>query len=107
MGGIIMLNYIAIILGLLSWGTLFYAIVKRECLTREKLSKLRLQAWILCAISIYTPSIILSAWVKEENITNLLDCTFGYHFGASVLLGVTVMLTIVSVILCRKNKGEK
>ncbi len=98
------MNCLAIILGLISWGTLIYAILKRKHLSIEKINILRLRAWILCAISIYIPSIILSSWAKNEYISSILDCTFGYHFGASVLLAITIVLTIISFVVSKIKK---
>ena len=97
------MNILAIVLGLITWSSLIYSIVKRKYLTQEKVNKLRLQAWISCTISIYIPSIILSNWAKNEYVSSLLDCTFGYHFGASILLAVTVIMTILSFVLCRQS----
>lgn len=98
-----MLQIIALLLGLISWGLMICSIIRRKKITKENRYVLYVLSWIFCAITTYMPSLCLYIEREAEDYSAVIDTVGGYYFAATIALAVTAGLTIISVLLNRKK----
>lgn len=97
-----MLQILALILGLCSWGILIWGIIKREKYTKNDMYELYFRSWFCCAGALYIPSLCQFFEFKTEDYDGLIDCTVTYHLLSTILLFITIILTILSIQLQKK-----
>ena len=97
---------IALVMGILSWVILLYCIIRHSHLDELKLTKLQVFSWTLCSIALYCPYVTLKQERAVEDIAALIDTVTPYHFCASVLLCVTLILSFTIFFLNRKKNTK-
>ena len=96
-----MLQIMALLFGLASWTILLFSIAKRKQRSKSNLYQMYLVSWMLCTFSIYIPLLCQYASYAKRDYDSVIDCTSTYFLAASVLLGVSLMLTVISLLLSR------
>lgn len=99
-----MLQTVALILGFFSWALLGYRIVANKKLDRSKVFKVQSISWTLCAVALYIPSLAQFLEFKENDISAMLDCVSAYHLASFVLLLVNLILSVISVLMIKREK---
>lgn len=99
-----MLQILALILGLSSWGLLIYRIIANKKFDRAKVFKFQSISWVVCAVALYIPSLAQFLEFKENDISAILDCVSAYHMASFILLFVSLVLSIISVLMIKKEK---
>lgn len=95
-----MIFILALLLGLLSWTLLIYALVKGKKITKNKKSFIKEFSWILCSFTLYIPS--LCQYLADDTST-VLDCVSAYYYATTCLLVVELVLTIILAIREKSN----
>lgn len=99
-----MLQILALILGLSSWGLLIYRIIANKKFDRAKVFKFQSISGVLCAVALYMPSAAQYMEFKADDTAAIIDCVPTYYLASFVLLLVTLILSIISVLMIKKEK---
>ena len=91
-----MLQLLALLFGLCSWGILFLAIRKRK--------KWYSLSWFCCAIALYIPSLCQFLEFRVKDYASVIDCAATYHLLSAILLFGNLILTIIAFITGMKKQ---
>ena len=97
-----MIEVLAFLFGLASWGILLRTIIKRKRIDKEKIHRMHVFSWMLCSLSLYMPTLRLFVSAERKNFHFPIDYADTYFNAASVLLAITTILTAISVLLGRE-----
>ena len=98
-----MLQISALLMGFVAWGVLIVSIMKNKTFTQERKLGLYSVSWVCCAIALYIPSLCQHLEFKAKDYSGVIDCASTYHLLSAVLLVVNLLLTMISVLLQRRN----
>ncbi len=96
-GGI--LDFAALLLGLAAWGFALCSVFSQK--RKEYIAA----AFAFCATALYLPLLLSDLSVRAGEIGTVIDTVAGYHFGAALLLGGTLLLSICALWLHRGRRS--
>ena len=99
-----MLQILALLLGLASWGLLIYVVIKKQKLSKQKMGVFQTISWLFCAVSIYIPSLCQHLEFKANDYDSVIDCASTYHLASATVLVVTFVLYIITVTISKNER---
>lgn len=101
--GSVFLNLLALAMGFSSWICAGIGIFSGRKKRKGLWQRYTIASLGFCCISLYLPILLMTGFSRTEDIIMFLDTMGGYHFGAMVLLFITITLNITSAIINQRN----
>lgn len=101
--GVSMINLLALGLGFASWMCGYMAVACGRKNKEGLWKSYTIASLGLCCISLWLPILLMTGFSRTEDVIMFLDTMGGYHFGAMVLLFVTLTFNIAAALTNRSH----